>query len=177
MPRPTTRRRARHLVLAACIAALTAAAAAAPTSALSLAGTPRCTVSSLLGELRAPSAGAGQRQAKLVLTNVTRGSCNLAGYPGAQLLGARNNPLPTNVVRSTGRRAGLITLAPGQSAVTTLQWGVIAGTGDRQSGACQPTPARIEITPPNATGHLVLPWRNGPVCQRGRIVVNPMTRA
>lgn len=165
----------RRLVLAAAVAALALAAAALP--AASSAATPRCTVSSLLGELRSPSAGAGQRQAKLVLTNVTRKTCSLGGYIGAQLLGARNRDLPTDVVRNTSRRAGTVVLDAGESAATTLQWGVVAGTGDRQSGECQPTPARIEITPPNATGHLVLPWRNGPVCEQGRIVVTPLTRA
>jgi hypothetical protein len=170
MPRPIPRR----IVLAIAAAAL-AVAAALPVTAS--AATPRCTVASLLGELRSPTAGAGQRQAKLILTNVTRRTCTLGGYPGGQLLGARNRDLPTNVVRNTARRAGIVTLAPGDSAQTTLQWGAIAGTGDRQTGECEPTPARIEVTPPNASGHLVLPWRNGPVCERGRIVVNPMTRA
>ncbi len=169
MLRPTRRRLALLAATAALAAALPAAAHARTA--------PRCTVSSLLGELRRPGAGAGQRFAKLLLTNVTRRTCSLGGFIGGQLLGARNSDLPTNVVRNTGRRAGIVTLTPGQSATTTLQWGAIAGTGDRQSGECQPTPARIEITPPNASGHLVLPWRNGPVCEQGRIVVNPLTHA
>ena len=170
MLRPT-----RRLVLAATVAAL-AATAALPAAAHARTA-PRCTVSMLLGELRAPTAGAGQRQAKLLLTNVTRMTCSLGGFVGGHLLGARNDDLPTNVVRNTSKRAKVVTLAPGQSATTSLQWGVIAGTGDRQSGECQPTPARIEITPPNASSHLVLPWRNGPVCQQGRIVVNPLVHA
>jgi Protein of unknown function (DUF4232) len=170
MLRPT-----RRLALATAVTAL-AATAALPAAAHARTA-PRCTVSSLLGELRPPTAGAGQRQAKLLLTNVTRKTCSLGGFIGGQLLGARNDDLPTNVVRNTGKSAKVVTLAPGQSATTSLQWGVITGTGDRQSGECQPTPARIEITPPNATGHLVLPWRNGPVCQQGRIVVNPLVHA
>lgn len=177
MFRPTQwRSPLRRLVLATAAVAL-AAVAALPAAAPAARTAPRCTVSSLLGELRAPTAGAGQRQAKLLLTNVTRKTCTLGGYPGGLLLGAKNKPLPTNVVRNTARRAKVVTLAPGKSATTTLQWGVVPGTGDRQSGRCQPTPARIEITPPNARGHLVLPWRNGAVCQQGRIVVNPLTRA
>ncbi len=130
----------------------------------------------LLAELRAPGAGAGQRYAKLLLTNVTRRSCSLRGYPGGQLLGARNRALPTNVVRDSGR-VRTVVLRPGQSAKTTLHWSVIPGTGDRTHGECQPTPARIEITPPNARQHLVRPWRNGPVCERGTIDVKPMTHA
>ncbi|HZV73008.1 MAG TPA: DUF4232 domain-containing protein [Conexibacter sp.] len=178
MLRPIPRYRAsRRLGLAAATAAVALAATAALPAVAPAARAPRCTVSMLLGELRAPSAGAGQRQAKLLLTNVTRRTCSLAGYPGGLLLGATNIPLPTNVVRDTGHRARVVTLTPGQSAKTTVQWGVITGSGDRQTGACEPTPARIEITPPNASGHLVLPWRNGPVCERGRIVVNPVTHA
>jgi hypothetical protein len=164
----------RRLVVAGVVAALLALSlpAAAPARA-----PRRCTVSMLLGELRRPTAGAGQRQAKLLLTNVTRRTCSLAGFPGGLLLDARNRPLPTRVVRNPGHRVATVTLAPGESAKTTLQWGAIAGAGDRQTGRCEPPPARIEITPPNATGHLVLPWRNGPVCERGRIVVNPVTHA
>ena len=172
MLRPTRLR----LALLGAAAALATTAVALPATASARAA-PRCTVSMLLGELRRPSAGAGQRFAKLLLTNVTRRTCSLGGFVGGQLLGARNDPLPTNVVRNTGRRAGVVTLTPGQSATTTLQWGVITGTGDRQTGECQPTPARIEITPPNAASHLVLPWRNGPVCEQGRIVVNPLVHA
>ncbi len=61
-------------------------------------------------------------------------------------------------------------------ARTTLQWGAVAGSGDAQRGRCQPNPAnRFEVTPPNATNHLVLRWSFGSVCQEGRIVVRPMS--
>ncbi len=174
MLRPTPRRRGRLLAVAALA---TAACAALPAAAPAARTPPRCTVSTLLGELTRPQAGAGQRFVTLVLTNVTRRACSLGGYPGGLLLGARNNALPTNVVRMPDVPVRTVVLAPGKSAKSTLQWGAIAGTGDRQRGTCQPTPARIEITPPNAAQHLVLPWRLGPVCERGRIVVTPMTRA
>ena len=174
MPRPIPRRRVRRLLVLAALATTVTAALPAQAPA---ARAPRCTVSTLLGELTRPQAGAGQRFVTLVLTNVTRRSCSLGGYPGGLLLGARNNALPTNVVRLADVPVRTVVLAPGKSAVSTLQWGAIAGTGDRQTGTCQPTPARIEITPPNAAQHLVLPWRLGPVCERGRIVVTPMTRA
>jgi hypothetical protein len=173
MLRPT--RRLLALLGTAAVAA-TAATVLLPAAAPARTA-PRCTASMLLGELRRPSAGAGQRFAKLLLTNVTRRTCSLGAFIGAQLLGARNDPLPTNVVRDRSRRAGIVTLTPGQSATTILHWGAITGTGDRQTGACEPTPARIEITPPNATGHLVLPFRNGPVCERGKIVVTPLVHA
>lgn len=172
MLRPTHRR----LITTAALTLALAAALPAAAPAASARAPPRCTVSHLLGELTRPQAGAGQRSVTLVLTNATRRTCSLGGYPGGLLLGARNHPLPTNVVRKPASPRTIV-LAPGKSATSTLQWGAIAGTGDRQTGRCQPTPARIEITPPNATGHLVLPWRLGPVCERGRIVVTPMTRA
>jgi Protein of unknown function (DUF4232) len=170
MPRPT--RRLLLALVVASLAALTAVPAAAPARTA-----PRCTVPMLLGKLRRPSAGAGQRYARLLLTNATRHTCSLGGYIGAQLLDARNHPLPTRVVRDRSRSAHTFTLAPGQSATTVLHWGAVAGSGDRQTGTCQPTPARIEVTPPNATRHLVLPWRGGPVCERGRIVVTPFVHA
>jgi hypothetical protein len=170
------RRSRRRLALAAGAAAAALAASlsivAAPRSAA--AAPPRCDVLSLMGELRHPTAGAGQRFVTLVLTNVTRRSCTLRGYPGLRLLDRRNLPLPTRVVRVRGR-ARLLILTPGDTARADLRWGAIPGPGEPPAGPCEPAPARIAVRPPGAAHRLVLPWRLGPVCERGAIEVRPLS--
>lgn len=174
MPSSTTRRRIRRRALPSFLAAVVAlAGSAALLPGAASAATPRCTVAKLSAELRRPSAGAGQRGLTLVLTNASRSSCSLFGYPGAQLLSARNQDVPTNVVRQRAR-VRTVVLRPGAGATTTLQWSSVAGPGEPVTGRCEPNPARVEITPPNATQHFVLPWRYGPVCERGEITVRPM---
>ncbi len=78
-------------------------------------------------------------------------------------------------MRDRSRTPRTVTLKPGAAASTLLQWGAVAGSGDAQRGRCQPNPARFEVTPPNATNHLVLRWRLGSVCEQGRILVRPMS--
>lgn len=166
----------RHLLRGA-VAALAATAVALPATATTAsAATPaRCTVPQLAGSLRAGSPGAGQRFATLRLRNRSSRACSLFGYPGGQLLARGGAEIPTEIVRDRSRTPRTVVLRPGASARTLLQWGAVAGTGDRQSGRCQPNPARFEVTPPNATNHLVLRWSFGSVCERGRILVRPMS--
>jgi uncharacterized protein DUF4232 len=168
----------RHTRRLALAAGLGAAALAASTTALAVPGSaagtpPRCGALSLMAELRHPTAGAGQRFVTLVLTNVTRSTCTLRGYPGLRLLDRRNNPLPTRVVRVPGHTR-LLTLTPGDTARSDLRWGAIAGPGEPAAGPCEPTAARIAVRPPHAAHRLVVPWRHGPVCEHGRIEVKPL---
>lgn len=165
---PVLRTAAALLAASTCLALLSPTVASAATPA-------RCAVPQLSGSLKAGSPGAGQRFATLTLKNRSSKRCSLFGYPGGQLLSASGADIPTNVVRDHSRTPKTVVLNPGRSASTLLQWGAIAGSGDAQRGRCQPNPARIEVTPPNATNHLVLRWTFGSVCQRGRIVVRPMS--
>jgi hypothetical protein len=135
---------------------------------------PRCGVLSLMGELRGASAGAGSRFLTIVLTNVTRRSCTLFGYPGLSLLDGRNRALPTHVVRDHSRTPRVVVLAPGQVARSALRWGAIPGPGEPQSDRCEPNPVRVAITPPGMGQRLVLPWRQGSVCEHGTIDVRPL---
>ena len=165
---------ARRRELAAALVAASTCLALLPTAA-SAATPPRCTVPQLAGSLRAGSPGAGQRFATLRLRNRSPRACSLFGYPGGQLLSRSGAEIPTDIVRDRSRTPRTVVLRPGAAAKTLLHWGAVAGSGDRQRGRCQPNPARFEVTPPNATNHLVLRWTFGPVCERGRIVVRPMS--
>lgn len=95
------------------------------------------------------------------------------GYIGMQLLDGQGNAVPTNVVRTPGTEQ-LVTLEPGGQAYTTIQWGVIATGNEPSNGPCEPDPAEVEITSPNATTSLVQPWTYGPVCAQGTINTVPV---
>jgi Domain of unknown function (DUF4232) len=173
LPQALRRRRAPFVALAL-VLVLALAAASAAFSHARVVTTPRCGVLSLMGELRSPTAGAGQRFVTLVLTNVTRHTCTLLGYPGLRLLDARNRPLPTHVVRDRSRTPRVVRLTPGDSARSDLRWSAIPGPGEPQRGRCEPRPARVAVRPPGVAQRLVLPWRLGSVCEHGTIDVRPL---
>jgi hypothetical protein len=159
------------------IAAALGAAAIAAGPGRATAPLPRCHTGDLAGTLKRGSPGAGQRYATLLLRNRSTHRCRVYGYIGAQLLGAGGRPLPTTVVRDRTRTPRRVVLAPGRRAQALLHWAAIPGPGEPQSGPCEPTARRIEITPPDETTHLILRWRFGPVCEHGRIDVRPLTAA
>jgi hypothetical protein len=174
-PRRRGGRAASALVAAAVASVCLAAALAVVAPAAQAAAAPRCTVPQLRGALKNLQAGAGNRFGTLVLRNVSRRSCSLFGYPGALLRSRSGRAIPTDVVRDRSVRPVTVVLrANGGRAVSQWRWGAIPGRGEPTRGRCEPRPARIEVTPPNATRQLVLPWRSGPVCQHGRIEVRPM---
>ncbi|MDX6648008.1 MAG: hypothetical protein QOK40_3735 [Miltoncostaeaceae bacterium] len=155
--------------LALAPAALAPAAQAAPPAF--------CTTGDLAVALRAGSPGAGQRYATVTLVNRSGASCRTRGYVGLGLLGRGGRALPTNAVRDRSRPARTLLLRPGQRAAADLHWGAVAGPGEPQSRPCEPSPARLQVTPPDARTQLVAPWRFGPVCLHGRIDVRPLHRA
>ncbi len=111
------------------------------------------------------------------LKSTSPSPCFLEGYPGLQLLSSGGSPLPTNVVRKgsypfTAMPPTRVTLATGQSADFNL------GYSDVPSGSetsC-PAAASLEVTPPDATDHLVVAASLSP-CGGGTIVVSPVFAA
>src|SRR6185312_1437851 len=99
-------------------------------------------------------------------------SCTMFGYIGMQLLGAGGTQIATKVVRTPGSPT-LVTVAPGAKSSAALQWGAIAGPGEPTNGPCEPEPQQVEITPPNETHSLVVPWGGGSVCENGTINTKP----
>lgn len=129
----------------------------------------RCHARELAAALQQQRPGGGSRYAVLTLTNRSSRTCPVAGFPGLQLLDSSSRPLPTNVVRNQQQPPQTVQLAPGAAAYTTLHWGLVPGDGEPQTTQCEPTPASVEVTPPDETTHLVIGWTYGPVCQKGRI--------
>lgn len=62
-----------------------------------------------------------------------------------------------------------VTVRPRGTVSSQLQWSVVPGAGDATSGQCQPTPATLQVIPPDETTALSVPWSGGPVCQAGTI--------
>lgn len=129
----------------------------------------RCHTSMLAGELDRVEPGAGQRYTELKLTNTSAQSCTLYGYGGMELVGSDGSALPTSVERGGSPGPSLITLAPDESASSTLHWSVVP-SGDEPAGEqCQADPTHANVTPPDEEDSLTVPWSGGPVCDEGTI--------
>lgn len=132
-----------------------------------------CGIATLRAKLTLAGAAAGNRYAQLVLTNTGAAPCHTYGYPGLKLTGGGNPPTKAIRVTETGTPVHL-TLNPGAAAWTRLHWGAAPGSGDHQSGACQPTAKHLWITPPDQRDHLTATWSYGPVCEAGTLYVSPL---
>jgi hypothetical protein len=91
------------------------------------------------------SAGAGQIAYTLTVKNTSPSACSLHGSPNGTLLGASGTALPTHV-KAAGGGARPIVLPPGASATAQARFSPdVAGTGDSQSGACQPVAHTFQL--------------------------------
>jgi hypothetical protein len=93
---------------------------------------------------------------ELVLTNSSRHTCALDGYPGLGLLDSRHQALPTVTHRGStfyasdpGRRP--VDLAPGQTARAALAWTAASSSAVRAG--------YLEVAPPNSATHLTISFR------------------
>ncbi|GAA4789229.1 DUF4232 domain-containing protein [Streptomyces ziwulingensis] len=113
------------------------------------------------GELRAAvgrvDAGAGQRNFPVVLTNASRRTCTLYGYPGAAFTDASGRQLGPDPERDAASPE-TVTLAPGRSA-----WAALSFTSPEISGADTATPAFLLVTPPDEREPLRVAWQAGAV--------------
>ena len=133
---------------------------------------PRCHTSGLSASLGRIDAGAGQRDVRLTLRNRSGHTCRTQGWIGMQLRRDAHD-VRTDVVRTQGPSQRVV-LQAGERAIATLHWTVIPAPSEPQSGACEPTPRRALITPPDETASLRIRWTGGAVCQLGRIDVTPL---
>lgn len=123
------------------------------------------------------SQGMGHEELNLTLTNTSGHTCTVYGYPGMALEDADLANQATTVVRTPSAGGPrLVALIEGASASTTIDFDLdIPGTGEPQTGACEPESYNLEITPPDETTQLVAPITGGPVtvCQHGTLNVYP----
>jgi hypothetical protein len=114
------------------------------------------------------SAGAGQISYTLTVKNSSQSPCSVQGIPQGTLLGASGTPLPTHV-KSAGGVGRRIVLPPGASATAQARFSPdVAGSGDSQSGTCQPAAHTFQLT---AGGGVTEAAMKPPtsVCQQGTL--------
>lgn len=141
---------------------------------------PRCHTSDLTGSFTVVqgSAGAGNIVYNIDLKNTSSHPCTVYGYPGMLLLDAQHKPLPTNVQRSSIVAKTYVTLIPNGDASASARFSPdIPGPGEPASGACEPTAAFTEITPPDETTQLVTAVNPATsVCEHGSMQVSAFVR-
>ncbi|ALV47190.1 hypothetical protein MB46_18535 [Arthrobacter alpinus] len=129
----------------------------APTTAPTTApATPLCTAASLTGALDDTGGGAaGSIYMSLVLTNGSKASCILDGYPGVSLVQAGTiEPIGAPAERDAQAPSnGPITLAPGEHATATFRY---TQAGNYQDCQHVDTDA-VLVYPPSATDSLEIP--------------------
>ena len=133
--------------------ATVSASAAAPSTAVAA-----CTTSDLRVSLNGSASDSLSHAVGLILTltNSSRHTCALDGYPGLGLLNSRHQVLHTVThwgstfyANDPGRR--LVDLAPGQTARASLAW--------TQAGSSAVSASYLDVTPPDSTAHLTISFR------------------
>jgi hypothetical protein len=147
-------------------------------STTSTAAESACTASQLSGSFDEVqgSAGAGQITYRLTLKNTGSSACSVHGIPDVLLLGTSGAALPTSPSAEPGQGPGAtIVLQPGHSAGADARFSPdVNGTGDNQSGKCQPTATVLRVT--IGGGSLDAPVQPPTsVCERGSLHFRPFT--
>jgi hypothetical protein len=145
------------------------AATAVPTAGPASSSTvPHCGTADLALTLVPGSPGAGQRYARVVLTNRSSHACWTYGFIGIQLFDGAGRPVPTDLVRQPPPAPTVVMIAPNGAAYSGLHWAAVPAA-DETGQQCEPVPASVYVTPPDETTQLAVPWSGGSVCQHGRI--------
>jgi hypothetical protein len=116
-------------------------------------GVSSCTGSHISVKISQGSSGMGHTGSVLVFTNTGSSTCTMYGYPGADVTdgGQYNFASRMNATRVSGVALKTVSLSPGSSASTMLEWDVNPTDGEPASAANCPGMAGgyLEITPPN----------------------------
>jgi len=134
----------------------TPAAAPSPTLTPPATAAAACPTSKLQVKAGVSEGYAGGVYQVIEFTNTASASCTLYGYPGVSLV---TGP-PYAQLGLAAKRAGtvpvtLVTLAPGKSAIATLQ---IVDALNFPASTCQPVKAtNLKVYPPNQTAPVYLP--------------------
>lgn len=132
-------------------------------------GTPRCSATTLKGELQNGDAAAGNRYATLVVTNTSKAACTLYGYGGLALTNAAGVDMPTKLTRTLDPKPSLVTLQPGQKAKKNLHWGAVPDGSESTEGPCEPESHGLNVIPPDETQPFAVKAELGSVCEHGTI--------
>ncbi|MHB8690958.1 MAG: DUF4232 domain-containing protein [Solirubrobacteraceae bacterium] len=118
------------------------------------------------------SQGAGNVEYKLNVTSTGPRLCSL-GRPTVTLLGKTGAALPSHS-HATG--APILLPAYGKASANARFSPDVAGTGDRQTGRCQPTAYKVRVSFRGAIGSTTGPVKPPtPVCERGSLSLNALS--
>jgi hypothetical protein len=129
---------------------------------------PGCARSWLTSWMGVPGgATAGSTYYQLEISNISRHTCTLYGFPGVSALGAGGRQLGRAASRDTGYTELTVTLKPYQTAHVELQ---ITDVGNYPTSACHPTTAyTLKVYAPGDYAAMKFPFtfqacaRKGPV--------------
>lgn len=127
--------------------------AALPSPSATASAAPMCATSQLSAALGGGDAGAGQVYRYLVITNSSRTTCHLTGFPGLSLLDASGRQIGAAATYDHLAYTPVV-LAPGASASDTIH------TVNRQTnnpGECLAASTSLRIYPPGNRDALVIP--------------------
>jgi hypothetical protein len=116
------------------------------------------------------SGAAGQISYALQFTNASNTTCTFPGGSSAQLLSYNGSPLPTHIEPASGVGLAGAQLLPGTPTAVQARFSPsVPGTGDSQSGACQPKAWQLNVTL-NGGGIVHAPIKPPTsVCERGTL--------
>jgi len=130
-----------------------APAMAAGSAAASTVKTPTCATSQLSASLGGGDAGAGNLYRFLELTNHSKTSCELDGFPGLSLLNAHGQQIGAAATFDHSIAGSPVTVRPGQSVSDTIH------TLNSGATSCQGTSTELRIYPPANKAALVIPGK------------------
>jgi hypothetical protein len=148
--------------------------AAPATTTTGAAGAAACAAGALAITEAGSQGAAGTLEVTFALRNTSTTSCPMNGFPGAQMLGSSGTQIPTHVVRAgnypfTDFPPSPVVLTAGSTAYFNLGYSDVPTGGET---TC-PTAAQLEVTPPNAVDHDVVPVQFV-VCNAGTLTVSPV---
>lgn len=95
--------------------------------------------------------GAGTLNQLIVLTNTSKRTCILGGFPGVSLVNDNGNQIGSPAERAKNYTEKKLTLNPGGQAKATVSFEDQGNFGD---GTCKTGVTKLRVYPPNDTGYL-----------------------
>ncbi|MER6526313.1 DUF4232 domain-containing protein [Streptomyces sp. NPDC001508] len=126
----------------------------------------RCHTSELRASVGADDPGAGQSNFAVVLTNGSRRTCSVRGFPGVAFVNRQGEAVTPDPERAGGQEQPTVTLTPGASA-----WSALTYADPAITGVTTVTPAALLITPPDETTSISVRWTGGEVSNTGKASV------
>lgn len=106
-----------------------------------------------LGLAVSPSSesGAGTIAYTLILTNISKRTCTLGGFPGVSLVNENGNQIGSPAVRATNYTEKKLTLSPNVKVKATVS---TSNSSNFSDGQCRTGATKLRVYPPNDTGYL-----------------------